>query len=384
MKDYHIRPDCRLCGGGYHEVLRLPDTPLANEYLDTAEASLAQDRFPLYLVECDECGHFQLPVVVNPERLFRNYAYQSGTSPVFREHLKKLAQDTNPGPGELVVDIASNDGSLLKEYKKLGCRVLGVDPAKNLAEKASAYGIPTMPEFFTGRLTAEAIRLKWGKAKLITALNVMAHVDDLHGIIEGVKGLLADDGMFVFEVGYFPEVCRLGLFDTIYHEHLSYHTIEPLRRFFESHGMFMNAYECVDSQGGSLRGYVRNTDPLPVAWVNDKPDVANLKLKVDTLRWALERRRSVAVFGCPAKLTTFSEAIGMRVTWAFDENPLKVGRHVPGTLSQIYPAQDLLSCEFDDLLISSWNFADDIMQRLRAQGYKGRFVVPLPELRVYE
>jgi len=383
-KDFKIRTDCRLCGGSYHEVLRLPDTPLANEYMATSEESLAQDRFPLYLVECDDCGHFQLPVVVDPERLFRDYAYQSGTSPVFREHLRGLAESTHPGPGELVVDIASNDGSLLKEYQRHGCSVLGVDPAMNLARKATREGIPTLDAFF-GQEVGEELAKNSGKAKLITALNVMAHVDDLHGIVDGVKALLADDGVFIFEVGYFPEVCRLGLFDTIYHEHLSYHHLGPIKRFFREHGMTLTHSDRVASQGGSIRCYVRNGRvQLDGVTMGDIPDVANLKRKIDTtaawMNW-LEGESFIKVFGVPAKLTTLFAAAGTTPVRAFDDNPLKVGRFIPGTNCQIELSEHI--DDADHLLIASWNFADEIMPRLRAQGYRGKFIVPLPELRVY-
>lgn len=382
MKDYTIRDTCRLCGGAIEKVLDLGETCLANEYVIRQDEP--QDKFPLFLSRCRDCDHVQLPVVVNPERLFREYAYQSSTAPSFVKHLHDFARDVQPRAGGFVVEIGSNDGTLLAEYKRLGFSVLGVDPAHNMAHVAETKNkVPTLREFFNKR-TLENWYLKGRKADLIVALNVFAHADDLAGITEAVAELLADDGQFVFEVGYLPDVIEKALVGVIYHEHLSYHHLSPLYEFLKKHGLMLTDAQHVSTQGGSIRCFVRRPRPLTVpsnsllAMIQEEtPGALDLPALEE---YAADSRRAlhctlaeaklgnaiVCGYGAPAQLTTTCAALGITrqdIKYIVDDNPLKQGKYTPGTHIPIMPPSALYDGGADVCVIFSDNFADEIMER---------------------
>jgi hypothetical protein len=390
MRSYHVREDCRLCGAALplDNVVTFSPTALANEYLSSRAEAKKQDRFPLYLKECTECGHVQLPVVVDPARLFRSYAYQSGTSPVFRRHLEQFRKDV-PCKG-FVLEIASNDGTLLKGYKQDGARILGIEPATNLA-----HGYDCMVEFWNRELAQELMTTTKKHPDLIVALNVFAHVDDLRDFAMAVQDTLALDGQFVFEVGYLPDVIGGGLIDVIYHEHLSYHSLRPLVRFFESMGMRMVDAHRVDSQGGSIRCFVKHNGQrsrrLNELLEAEKclEDVmapkllqeiaAHFKQKLQDLLIPLQK--PLAIYGAPAKLTTLMTAAKLDPHWfscVFDDNPLKDGKFTPGTGIPIQrPSGSVVG---RTLLLASWNFADEIISR----NMVNRWIVPLPVPRIVD
>ena len=240
---HHRRTTCRLCGADdLTRVLSLAPTPPANAFVTADRLGEDQAVFPLDVFFCNVCAHVQLLDVVDPALLFENYVYVSGTSPVFVRHFEDYAADVRsrfaPPAGSLVVDVGSNDGTLLRAFKAAGHATLGIDPAKQIARDATASGIETWPAFFTPTL-ARQIRVERGPVAVVTANNVFAHADDLAGILNGVRSLLAPEGIFVFEVSYLVDVYEKTLFDTIYHEHLAYHSVKPLIRFFpgERHGI---------------------------------------------------------------------------------------------------------------------------------------------------
>lgn len=388
MKDYRIRFDCRLCGGQLKEVLDLGETTLANE-LPTEPCK--QDTFPLYLAQCTSCDHVQLPVVVRPDRLFREYVYQSSTSPVFVRHLEKFAEDIQPKPGGFVVEIGSNDGTLLADYKRRGFEVLGIDPARNIADIAESRGVPTIRAFF-GKETLANWNLMGRKADLIIALNVFAHADDLAGIADGVAALLADDGEFVFECGYLPDMIAKGVYSTIYHEHLSYHHIGPMRRFLRAHGLYLYDAQRVPTQGGSMRYRVSKLDGPGTDDLNwfqraqEKPGATQPELlsgAIDKARSSLRAEldayhaagKTVCGYGSPAQLVTICSALGIRsadLKFVVDDNPLKVGRYTSGTQWPIVSTDRLQSA--DVCLIFSVNFASDIINR--HSEFQGEWLLP--------
>ena len=227
-KDYKKRNDCRLCRSTKLEkVLTLAPTPPANELLSEGELDAGQEKFPLDLYFCNDCHHLQLLDIVSPERLFRNYVYVSGTSAVFRQHFRDYAEfvieNYSIAEGSLVVDIGSNDGVLLGYFQERGMQVQGVDPARAIAKSATDSGVDTIGEFFTPDIAARIVAGK-GPASIVVANNVFAHIDNLHEILEGVSRLLDQAGLFVIEVSYLKDVLEKTLFDTIYHEHLDYHS----------------------------------------------------------------------------------------------------------------------------------------------------------------
>lgn len=383
MEDYHVRSDCRLCYSSISEVLRLPDTPLANELSPSAD--FIQDVFPLFLSRCDSCGHVQLPVVVSPDRLFRHYVYQSGTSPVFVKHLHDFARDVCVPAGGLVVEIGSNDGTLLAEYARFGAKVVGVDPADNIADIAMEKNdVPTVRAFF-GKDVLGHFLLEGRKADLIVANNVFAHSDDLSGILDGVRCLLADDGRFVFEVGYLCDVVSRGLYRVVYHEHVSYHHLSPLQGFLARHGLHLYDAVRVSTQGGSVRCFARVFSPddmtvspglagLLAAETPESVDVSSLFAVIssghDSLRLKLDSARAagktVCGYGSPAQLVTTCYALGMTrddVSFVVDDNPLKHGMFTPGLCWPIVPPALFREAKPDVCIIFSANFSDDIVSR---------------------
>lgn len=383
MIDFHVRDSCRLCSGSLTTVLELPDTPLANEYPEAPIVG-GQDLFPLYLARCNDCGHVQLPVVVNPERLFRDYAYQSGTSPVFREHLWKFASDVIPSKiGGFVVEIGSNDGTLLDEYRARGYKCLGIDPARNLVELCNRRGLNAVAEFFNPT-TARHILADHGPADLIVANNCLAHADNLAEIFEAIALLLAPQGELVFEVGYLHDAIENGLYRVVYHEHTSYHTINPLHRFCARFGLAIKWAERVKTQGGSIRlcvGHARNRGFMPLVPEHERSDVDSLARRIDQdridIRQKLDKLKAagkvVCGYGSPAQLTTTCYALGITaedIAFVCDDNHAKVGRYTPGRFIPIVSPENLRGS--DACVIFSGNFADDIKRR-HAE-YRGQWI----------
>lgn len=390
MKDFKVRFDCRLCNGTLAEVLDLGETPLANELPDRQDAQ--QDTFPLYLSRCTICGHVQLPVVVNPERLFSNYVYRSSTSPVFRKHLADFALDVQPKASGFVVEIGSNDGELLLQYKRRGFQVLGIDPAQNIANIAERRGVPTLRAFF-GRKTLANWNLAGRKADLVVALNVFAHADDLGEIADGVAALLADDGEFVIECGYLPDMVERGVWRVVYHEHLSYWHAGAMFSFLMAHGLHLYDAERVETQGGSMRYYASRaprsqSESLRAILAAETPflcdvsrlrepiarDRARLRSKLDAAR---AEGKTVCGYGCPAQLTTTAYTLGLRredIAFVVDDNPLKQGRYTPGLHWPIVPTSFLVDKTPGVCVIFSANFADDI--KARHPDFAGQWVIP--------
>lgn len=401
---YHIRTSCRLCSSEkLNRVLELESTPLANEFVNPNSIRPQDELFPLYLAMCEDCMHVQLPVIVDPRRLFSDYVYVSGTSPSFVNHFKIYAEQLREKhsliPGDLIVEIGSNDGTMLKFFKEMGCRVVGVDPALNLARTASEQGIPTLPTFFDQNV-AEKILSTYGKAKLVIANNVFAHADDLIGITTAIATLLQyNDGKFVFEVQYLPALLKHNLFDMIYHEHLSYHSVAPLIPFFNKQGLEIERVENIDTHGGSIRVQVGT---LSNDKKNNKESFAPLLLeesrliKLETfnvLKEKINQARSellqmlkmhngrVLGFGAPAKLTTLLYQLGIKqdeIEFVVDDNPLKQGLLTPGLRIPIIGPEQFRSevRKTDKIIIFAWNFASQITQKYPE--LKGQFIIPLP------
>jgi len=406
VSDYFIRDDCRLCKSkNLSRVLELPATPLANEFVTSSHRGIFQEKFPLFLSQCNQCGHVQLPVVVDPERLFRNYVYVSGTSKAFVAHFESLATEViarNSIPrGALVIEIGSNDGTALKAFKERGMNVLGIDPAMNIAAAASKDGIPTLPHFFTVPI-AEEILEREGHAKLVIANNVFAHADNLEGILEGVIKLLEPaSGVFVFEVQYLGDMMEHGYFDMIYHEHLSYHAIAPLVSFLGRKGLQVLSCQYVSTHGGSIRVTCGLRKPTKSEteqlqfMIEDEGEKLNRygfrrmaetieKASIDLSQLLVSTNRKLWGFGAPAKLTTLFYALnldGNSFQAIIDDSPLKQGLFTPGEHIPVVSFDDFkrqATTAEEALLIFAWNFADQIKQRFEGTSHK--LFKPLPKL----
>ena len=395
---------CRLCDSRkLVQVLKLSDTPLANNFV---RKPIDQSVYPLELMLCKSCGHLQLHHKVNRE-LFRTYLYASGTSSVFKRHFEGYAMEVvsryDLHRKDFVIDIGSNDGVLLNCFQQLGMKILGVDPALDMGEAArNNYGVETLPEFWT-KNTAFYVLLSdlYGRAKVITANNVFAHVDDLHEFVEAVKVALAPDGVFIFEVSYALSMMLGNLFDLIYHEHLDYHSINPLGRFFEKHGMLITHVQFVGTHGGSIRCHVqRNPDPEIGVWSSDEDEhllhkpakwnhlEARIKGHSRTLRFFLDDHKgsTIAIYGMPAKATTLLYAAGASqkdFDFAIDDSPWKQGLYSPGLHIPIFPPDVLETHQPEYVFIAAWNFADSIIaNHPEVHEYGGKWVIPLPEWRI--
>lgn len=406
------RTTCRLCHSPNLElVLSLTPTPPANAFITAADLDKSEERFPLDVFFCNDCAHVQLLDIVDPSVLFKNYVYVSGTSPVFVNHFKNYAaemiQKYKLGKGSFVVEIGSNDGTLLSFFKSAGMTVLGIDPAESIAREATQKGINTLPTFFTSGL-AETIKREHGPADLIVANNVFAHADDLHDIVKGIRTLLKPNGVYVFEVSYLVDVYESTLFDTIYHEHVCYHSVKPLRAFFKANGMELIAAQSIDTHGGSLRataqlaGGPHPVDPSVDKFIRreeglrlDKPEtLKGFSAKINKLRDelnALLRKlkrdgKRIAAFGAPAKATTLMLHFGIGpefVDFIVDDSPLKQGLYSPGFHIPVVPSTEIYNRKPNYLVILAWNFAEPIIAKhSKFQQGGGHFIIPVPAVRV--
>lgn len=382
------RKSCRLCGGAMGEpVLDLGEVPLSN--------ALSVDRspdptWPLQLVQCEDCRHVQTSVVVNAEAVFpTEYPYRSGTNPIMRKHLHdyalQIAANIN---GSLVLEIGSNDGTLLAELQEQGLYCLGVDPAVNAAREATERGQSTIPMAFTFELAGH---LK--KVDCVVANHCLAHIDDLQDVVEGVRKVLTKDGAFVLEVGRLEAMS----FDCCYLEHLSYHATQPLCNFLNRRGFYVDNVEEVAAQGGSLRIWARPrsvSDFGNICWsFLPAAHVGRLKTQVDELRRDLEPLLTgrFAIYGAPAKLTTLLAAVPMlrKAECVFDDNPEKVGKFTPATHIPIVSAEIVGEAELgyepvNTIVLASHNFWQDLIPKIQARGFKGRIIRPLPVLQVFD
>jgi C-methyltransferase C-terminal domain/Putative zinc binding domain/Methyltransferase domain len=410
-----MAPDlaCRSCGaGGLWAVLSLGRTPLANALLRPDRLGLPEPTYPLELAVCPGCSLAQLTESVPPERMFREYLYHSSFSETALRHAEALADRTAEarglGGGSLVVEVASNDGYLLQYYKRRGVPVLGVEPAGNVARWAvERRGIPTVCEFF-GPALADRLAAEGRRSDVIHAHNVLAHVPDLNGVVAGFRTLLKPGGVVVVETPHVTEMVDRCEFDTVYHEHLFYYSLTALVRLFDRHGLKALDVERLPIHGGSLRLTAGRGDGP------GRPSAAVAALLAAEADWGVDRlgpyldfagrvealgrsiretlaglkRRGhrLAAYGASAKGSTLLNYAGVGadlLDYVVDRSTFKQGLYTPGTHLPIHPPEKLLEDMPDFVLLLTWNFADEILAQqaaYRARG--GRFVVPVPEVRV--
>lgn len=402
---------CRLCECGVLEpVVDFGSVALGNNLQETAEAARAASCYPLLLKRCTGCGHFQLGDAVSPALLYAtNYTYLSGIGVSFLRHFEAYAdwvRETCLLPETpFIVDVGSNDGSCLKPFKAQGFTVCGVDPAAMPAGIANENGIETLNTFFDDAAVAEIIA-RHGQADMVTSHNVLAHVDDLAGTFRAIQTLLKDDGYFCFEVGYFREVLSKNCFDTIYHEHLDYHHAAPLVRHLTSLGFSVENLSVNSVQGGSIRLLFRKDGEGKISsqaasfLAAEKQSVVNdlaflKKWGHGVVRHMADFRdrllahasagRLIAAYGAPTKATLLMKVAGVtgdEIAYVVEDNPLKAGRFLPSSAVPILATATLTDREPDVLVIFAWNFADDIIAKIRGSLSKPtEIIVPLPEIR---
>jgi SAM-dependent methyltransferase len=408
-KNYRIIQSCRLCQTSELDLcFDFGKVPLGNNLLEIQTDSVNVEKYPLYVNRCRVCDHFQLGVAVDPEKLYAtNYTYLSGVGKSFIKHFQEYAvmskKKCNLSSDSLVVDIGSNDGTCLKEFKNLGLKVCGVDPASAPADIANAAGIDTLNCFFDKEAVTKIIN-KYGKADFITSHNVLAHVDNLSQIFIDIYSLLKDGGYFCFEIGYFKEVLKNNYFDTIYHEHLDYHHAKPLTKFLCSIGFDLIDLSVNKVQGGSLRLFLKKTgdgsispeakkfldgesesilyqDKLIKEW---QPKLkSNMMAFGNKIKEYASNGKIVAGYGAPTKATLLSEIAELdssSISFIMEDNTLKVNKFMPSTGIPIVNTSKLIDEKPEVIVIFAWNFSKEIIDKIKSKiNWPATILVPLPE-----
>lgn len=407
----HRRNDCRGCGGRDLElVFRLEPTPIGDAYATASQVNVPQPSYPIDLHMCRQCGLAQILDVIDPAVLYGEYIYVTASSLGLAEHFRAYADSVMErcrlSPGSLVVDIGSNDGTLLRPFQERGMRVLGVEPAAHIAAEATAGGVTTIGRFFTPEL-ADQMVAEHGQAKVITANNVFANIDDLASWVKAVGKLLAADGVFVFESYYLADLLKNMVFDFIYHEHLSAFSVKPVQALFKRFDLELVSVQRVPTKGGSLRYFVQRRDG-PLA--NDGSVAAMLALedkmglyqkgtysafaeKINGLKEetreflarAKQEGKTIAGFGASITGTTliYHFEIGGYLEYLVDDNPVKQGRFSPGLHLPVLPSQALYERKPDIVVVLAWRFAEPFIKKHQAYlDNGGCFVIPVPEFKV--
>lgn len=402
---------CRLClSKELKSVLKIGKTPLANSY--SKNKNIKKTKYPLEINLCKTCGHLQLGHSIKPEKMFINYLYRTNTSQKNYLHFKDYAQKVEKlfkNKSKInILDIASNDGTFLSFFNKKNLR-LGIDPAKNLKRIAERKGIKQIDNFFTYKKSLE-IKKKYGTFQIITANHVCAHVENLQDFFRGVKNLLHQDGYFIFEVSYRGEVLKKNTFDTIYHEHLDYHALKPIKLFAESFKLKIFDFEITKAQGGSLRVYLSSNKIKNISKINKfiqkekknmklyslitfnkfKKKIINAKYKLNKLiNDAKKNNFKIAGYGAAAKTTTLLEFFKIRddaIEFIVDDNKLKQNLYMPGKKIKIVNLKILKKARIDILIIFAWNYSDYIIKKIKNKNnnikYNGKFLVPFPNPKI--
>lgn len=405
------RNTCRLCDSPKLQLaLPLEATPVADNYVTKEHLDKQQEIVSLDLYMCDHCGHVQLVDVIQPDILFGDYVYVTQSSQSLVEYFKQYAKDViekyHPSKEDLIIDVGSNDGTFLNFFKDSGLRVLGIEPASRIASLAIESGVDTVTSYFNSELALE-IKKEHGPATLVTANNVFAHIDNLGGILDGIRNLLKPDGFFIFEVSYLVDILQKMLFDTVYHEHLCYHSVKSFKAFFQLHGMELVDVERIPSKGGSLHGTAQIKGPHnkisssveDLITLEDDLKLDHLETfkefseRIHSLKSQLlkdlheikEQGKTIVGYGASATVTTliYQFELGELLDYLVDDNPRKFDTFSPGYHIPVFSSDVLYERKPDYAVILAWNYSDLIIKRHQKyinQG--GHFIIPVPTIEV--
>lgn len=402
---------CQVCGcSDLQSVLFLGYLPPVNLLRSTDQPLDEEPWFPAEILSCPECLLVQLGYTADPNILFPpEYPYTSGTTRILRDNFKQLAEESSAllplQTGATVMDIGSNDGTLLLPFKELGYNVLGIEPSLT-AKLAEEKGVDTLMRFFNAEAADEALEKK-GKAQLVTAANVFAHMDDINELVEQILRLLTDDGVFVSESHYLLGLLETVQYDTIYHEHLRYYSLHSVKFLLEKHGLEVFHVVRIPTHGGSIRVYAGRKGQRPVdpsvaallaeeekaglttdAWMKPFADkVRDSKLKLyEHLSEILEKGGTVYGIGAPSRGSTLLSYtgidVGMMPCIMEIAGSKKIGKYMPGRKIPVLDEEALYRDQPSHVLFLSWHIADELMKALKKRGYNGDFIVPLPTPRV--
>lgn len=403
---------CRICKSEkLYPFLDLGHMPIPNGFIDKKDLNKIELTYPLRVCVCENCWLMQLQHVIPAEIMFKNYLYVPSTSKTMMKHFEQMAEESlkvaHARKENLVIDIGSNDGALLSFFKKKGMQILGIDPAENIVRDANKRGIRTKEAFFSEEIAQETEQ-EFGKAKIITATNVIAHIDEIHSVVKGIKILLHPQGVFVMEAPYVIDLIDNNEFDTIYHEHLSYFSIRPLMKLFAMYGMKIIDVRKQKIHGGTVRVYVAfensnyEVHPRVSKFVTEE-NLKKLHLRetydefarrvkvikrdlVSFLKRIKKEGRSVIGYGASAKGNVLTNYCGIStdlLDYVVDSTPYKHGKYTPGTHIPIFPETKLEKETPDYALLMSWNFAEEIIeknQKYRERG--GQFIITIPYLKI--
>ena len=401
---------CQICDStNLESALFLGYMPPVNQMREVGDRPDEQPSYPAELIHCRNCGLVQLGLIVDPAILFPpEYPYTSGMTRILHENFENLAEESadllSLHTEDLIIDIGSNDGTLLSKFQARGHTVQGIEPT-DAGQLAVAAGIPTESAFFN-RETAERVKSNVGPASLVTAANVFAHIEDVHSIVEGILALLAEDGVFVSESHYFMSLLDTVQYDTIYHEHLRYYTVASLQHLLDRHDMEIIHARRIPTHGGSVRVYAarkgtRPAQPTVAKLISEEQARGEMSAQLDSFREKVSnsklglhsilqeiksRAKRVYGIGAPSRASTLVTYVGLDETLVDCVLELpgshKLGKYMPGTLIPVEDERRLFEDSPDYALILSWHIAEELMPKLTAKGYAGDYIVPLPEPRI--
>ncbi|WP_327088055.1 class I SAM-dependent methyltransferase [Nonomuraea sp. NBC_01738] len=398
---------CRLCGSSAMAgVVDLGATPPCELFLTADQLDEPEQTYPLHLRVCTDCWLAQLPPLITPEETFTEYAYFSSYSTSWVEHAARFVDRLALHEDSFVVEVASNDGYLLQHVVERGVRCLGIEPSANVGAAAVAKGVPTLTEFLSPEL-GRRVREEHGPADVVVANNVYAHIPDIVGFTQGLRAMVADDGLVSIEVQHLLTLMELNQYDTIYHEHFQYYTVASAQRALASGGLTLVDVELLPTHGGSIRLWAApsGSPSQRVADVLEQEKAAGLheisgyvdfaarvaKVRRDLLRFlidAAEQGKTVAGYGAPGKGNTLLNHCGVRpdlLAYTVDRNPYKHGRFTPGARIPILAPEAIAQDKPDYVLVLPWNLRDELVEQLSyVREWGGRLVFPIPGLEVVE